>query len=99
MKRFFPWLALGLGLVTGLLLMRFGPLSPQQDIQLPLLTALILNEFAFILNVIAAGMGVRDLLAQGLDLRRILVLLGNLILAVAFLWLGIEMWPGSSSSV
>ena len=94
MQRSFPWLALGLGLLLALVLMRFGPTADGGG--LPLLTALLISEFGFLLTAIAAGIGVRDLVNQGARAVCILPLAGNALLAVNFLRMGLALWPGVS---
>ena len=94
MQRSFPWLALGLGLLLALVLMRFGPTADGGG--LPLLTALLISEFGFLLTAIAAGIGVRDLVNQGARAVCILPLAGYELLAVYFLRMGLGLWPGVS---
>ena len=94
MQRSFPWLALGLGLLLALVVMRFGPTADGGG--LPLLTALLSSEFGFLLTAIAAGIGVRSLLSQGARAVCILLLAGNALLAVNFLRMGLVLWPGVS---
>ena len=96
MKRPYPWLALGLGLLLGLILFRFGALNPEDEHSLPLLTLLLVAEFGFLVTAVAAGIGVRDLIRQGAQLAGITLLCGNLALAAGFLWVGIALWPVSS---
>lgn len=96
MKRPYPWLALGLGLSLGLILFRFGALNPEGENSLPLLTLLLVAEFGFLVTCVAAGIGVRDLIRQGARLATIIVLCGNLVLAVGFLRVGLALWPGTS---
>ncbi len=94
MQRSFPWLALGLGLLLALLLIRFGPTADGGG--LPLLTALLISEFGFLLTAIAAGIGVRGLLGQGARAVCIFLLACNALLAVYFLRTGLALWPGVS---
>ncbi|MEN8108498.1 MAG: hypothetical protein ABFS22_10900 [Pseudomonadota bacterium] len=91
MKRSFPLIALALGMLLTLVLMRFG------DAGLPLLTALLISEFGFLLTAIAAGISVRDLLKDGLHAVCILLLIGNALLAANFLRMGLAFWPGAGS--
>lgn len=96
MKRRYPWLALGLGLLLGLIIFRFGALNPEGQRSLPLLTLLLMAEFGFLVTGVAAGIGVRDLIRQGAQLATIILLSGNLALAAGFLWVGVALWPGTS---
>jgi hypothetical protein len=91
MQRPFPWLALGLGLLLALVLVRFEPTADGSG--LPLLTALLISEFGFLLTAIAAGISVRGLLQQGAQAVCVLLLAGNALLAVNFLRIGLALWP------
>lgn len=91
MKQSFPWLALGLGLVLSLLLLRFGTTAAGEG--MPLLTALLMCELGFLVTAIAAGIGLRDLIKQGINVATLLLLAGNLLLAANFLRLGLAFWP------
>ena len=95
MQRSYPWLALGLGLLLALLLLRFGP-TPDGG-GLPLLTALLISEFGFLLTVIAAGFSLRDLLRDGVQAVCLLLLAGNVLLALNFLRTGLALWPGAGN--
>ena len=91
MQRSFPWLTLGLGLLLALVLLRFGPTTDGGG--MPLLTALLVSEFGFLLTAIAAGICVRDLLRQGMQATGIFLLAGNALLAINFLRAGLAFWP------
>lgn len=91
MKYSYPWLALGLGLVLSLVLLRFGTTAAGEG--MPLLTALLMCEFGFLVTAIAAGIGVRDLVRQGKRMATLLLLAGNLLLAANFLRMGLGFWP------
>ena len=96
MQRSFPWLALGLGLLLALVLMRFGPTTDGGG--MPLLTGLLISEFGFLLTAIAAGIGIRDLLRQGVQAVCMLLLVGNVLLAANFLRMGMAFWPDVAGS-
>lgn len=96
MKPPYPALALGLGLLFGLILFRFGALNPEAEHSLPLLTLLLVAEFGFLVTCVAAGIGVRDLIRRGARLATIVLLCGNLLLAAGFLRVGLALWPGTS---
>lgn len=90
----FPWLALGLGLLIALLLMQTGALGPASERALPLLTLLIVTEFGFFLTGIGAGLALRNLVRQGIGVSQLAAAAGCGALSAAFLWLGLELWPG-----
>ncbi|HHH42607.1 MAG TPA: hypothetical protein ENK49_00570 [Gammaproteobacteria bacterium] len=94
MKLSFPWLALGLGLLVALVLAVSGAADPSGESALPLLTRLIMSEFAFFVTAIGAVQAIRAGLAQGFGPGVLLVAAGCGLLAVGFLWLGIVLWPG-----
>jgi hypothetical protein len=60
---------------------------------MPLLTALLMCEFGFLVTAIAAGIGLRDLVRQGMSAATLLLLAGNLVLAANFLRMGLMFWP------
>ena len=94
MKISFPWLALGLGLLLSVVLLRFSG-SDGDTHQLPLLAALLMSEFGLLVTAAAAVMGVYNLSRQGFKQPVvILLILGNLLLAAFFLRTGIALWPG-----
>jgi len=90
----FPWLAFGIGLLLAAFLFVSGARNPGAPHALPLLTLLIVTEFAFFLTAIGAVLGARALLRRGLDPGLSLTTLGCAALAVGFLVLGISLWPG-----
>ena len=93
----FPWLALGLGLVVAVGLAVSGAFSPEGSYKLPLLTMLIVNEFGFFVTAIGAGLGINALLAKGLNPALLGISIADALMAAMFLYLGIQMWPGSFS--
>ena len=94
MQRSFPWLALGLGLLLALVLMRFAPTADGGG--MPLLTALLISELGLLITAIAAGISMRDLVRQGVQATCILLLAGNVLLAVNFLRMGLAFWPDTT---
>ncbi len=95
MKKSIPWLTLGIGLFLALLLVRFSPLSASSGFILPMLTALLMSEFGFIITAIGAGISVRDVLKQGVQLRPAALFIGNLLLALNFANQGLSLWAES----
>ena len=90
MKHTYPWLALGLGLVFSLVLLRFGTTTTGDG--MPLLTALLMSEFGFLVTAIAAGLGIRGLMKPGMQPATLTLLVGNLLLAANFLRMGLVFW-------
>ena len=97
MKRSSHWLALALGLLLAMVLIRFSPLNPDAARTLPLLTALLMSEFGFVVTTIATVLGIREAMAKDRAMRTVLLVAGNLMLALGFLTMGLYLWPGSST--
>jgi hypothetical protein len=95
MKQSYPWLALGLGLILTLVLMRYATPGAEGSRQLPLLTGLLMAEFGFLVTAIAGGVCLRELLKQGMEKSAFMLLIANLLLAVNFVRLGLQLWPGA----
>ena len=93
-KLTFPWLALGLGLLVAVGLLSSGVLSPNASYALPLLTMLIVNEFGFFVTAIGAGVGINMVLKDGMQTPLLMVVIGDAVLAVSFLFWAIRLWPG-----
>ncbi len=92
----FPWIALGVGLLLLLLLLGTGALPLiREGRDLPLLTQLIMAEFGFFLTAIGAYKSIVAARAEGWRPALMLVLAGCVSLAVAFVWLGLRLWPGA----
>lgn len=95
----FPWIALVLGVMAATLLLFSGAVNETSDHKLPLLTLLIVNEFAFFVTAIGAGLGVTAMMQTGFAIREFMVILICGILAGGFLWLAIKLWPGMASTL
>jgi hypothetical protein len=93
----FPWLALGLGLLVAAGLLGSGAFGPPESYELPTLTLLIVNEFGFFVTAIGAGVGINTMLASGRHPGLLLASIACGLLAAAFLYLGILLWPGGFS--
>jgi hypothetical protein len=94
MKFPFAWLALGIGLLSAMVLLGSGATRSDGEYALPLLTLLIVSEFAFIVTAIGAVTGVRTLIGQRFQPGVLFAVAGCSALAVGFLWLIIRIWPG-----
>jgi len=71
-----------------------GAADPDTALMLPLLTVLIISEFGFIVSAIAVFLGGKTLLANGFDIVLTVVTLMCGMLAVEFMLIGIQHWPG-----
>jgi len=94
MKYPFYWLALGIGLIVIFLLLQSGVLGPADELRLPLLTLLIVNEFGFFVCAIGLLFAVREMKASEPSLAKWLTLLGNGVLSLSFVLIGLRLWPG-----
>lgn len=90
----FSGVALAVGLVLLVVLLKTGAMSPKPDRSLPLLTHLIIAEFGFFLTAIGAGSALRGLIARFEPVAALTAAACGL-LAVYFLWLGLRLWPGT----
>lgn len=96
-KQPFSWIAVGIGGLIALVVLKFGPLSDQTDAALPLLTALLLCEFGALVTAAGAYVGFRAWLPHRSDALGLLLAVLCLGLALGFLWLGLEIWSGLST--
>lgn len=94
MKRNFPVIALALGLIVVMVLAGFHPLSESAERKLPLLTALLVVEFGFLVNLAAVIFGIRAYSAGGKSKSGLLFVLLNSLIAGYLLVAGINLWPG-----
>ncbi|MBL4622706.1 MAG: hypothetical protein JKY89_09945 [Immundisolibacteraceae bacterium] len=89
----FAFIASGLGITLMLIALRGSQPLEDGSTTLPLLTLLIICEFAGIVTAIGAYSGVSRMRDQGMSV--VLVTLTGLcgVLAVSFLLLGLKFWP------
>ncbi len=89
----FPYLACAIA--TVLMLVALGGSKPAAggSTQLPLLTLLLICEFAFILTLAAVVSGLRRQTRDGFRLNLALATGGCLIYSIGFLLLGLRFWP------
>ena len=89
----FPYIALGLGIILLLVVITGSKTSNEGAATIPLLTLLVISEFAFIVTAIGVYIGTRHILSTGIKAVYITVTIICAILSVRFLFLGIELWP------
>jgi hypothetical protein len=92
----FPWVALGVGLILAAVLVQSGATEPATENALPLLTLLLISELGFLVTAAGALAGTLAAVREGIVPSRALAALGCAVLAVAFLIVGIGLWPGPS---
>ena len=90
---YFPYIALGSGLFLLLVVSVGNKTGTEGETILPLLTLLIVSEFSFFITAIGVCIGVRHSLAFGKNPIYIFVTAGCALLALRFIFLGIELWP------
>ena len=94
MKTFnFPYIAFSLGLFLGLILIKGSVLDTNGATTLPLLTLLIISEFAFFVTAIACYIGIRHIQSIGIKNGYSLVTLACFIMSITFMISGIALWP------
>ncbi len=92
-KENFPFIALGMGLLLILVVLQGSAVRDDGSTLVPLLTLLVVSEFAFFVNAIGAYIGIKHTLANGLRPLYGIVTLVCILLALFFAWTGISMWP------
>ena len=94
MIRNLPVIALVLGVAIILVLLGFHPLSEDTTRKLPLLTALLMVEFGFLVNAAAVIFTIKQRADGGTTTLGWLILVLNVLLAGFLLISGINLWPG-----
>lgn len=91
----FPYLASGTGLVLLLLLVEGSKPDTEGGTVLPLLTLLIVNEFAFFISAAGGIIGIRHIISNRFSLVYSIITSMCLLLTAVFIWHGIKIWPGT----
>ncbi len=89
----FPFIASGLGLFLMLLVIKGSEVSEDGITLIPLLTLLVVSEFAFFVNAIGAYIGIKYTLATGFKPIHGTATLVCVLLAAFFAWTGLSLWP------
>lgn len=90
----FPYVTLFLGVMFMLVVTVGGQINEAtNNTRLPLLTLLIVSEFAFFLTAAGAIVSIKHMLAHGANARLIVVALLCILSAITFLVKGISFWP------
>lgn len=94
MKTFnFPYIAFGLGLFLTIIVMKGSETGNDGSTLIPLLTLLVISEFAFFVTAAGAFIGIRHIRAVGFKFVYTAITALCLLAAVRFMLLGIELWP------
>ena len=91
MKQQFPKITMALGLILVLVLHRFAPGRAEGE-GMPLLTALFIAEFGFLVTLGAAIYSALDIRRVGARRQNLSQLLGNGLLAALFVYYGLDTW-------
>ena len=89
-KKVFPFIALGLSLFLAAVLLLGGALGGQ--LLMPLLAALLISEFGFILNLVGVFLAYQSL-SEARSISVMISMVGCALMTVFFFWLGITLWP------
>lgn len=89
----FPYIASALGIVIMLLVMKGGQPGADGSTAMPLLTLLVMSEFAFFVTAFGTYIGAKHLRATGIQPLYAVVTVFCALLSLRFMWLGIELWP------
>ncbi len=92
-KVYFPYLAAALCL-TFLPIILLGNTADEEGVRVvPLLSLLVINEFAFFVAIAGAYIGIQHLLVGGFKPFYGLATLVCIVLSIQFAVLGFQMWP------
>lgn len=89
----FPYVALTMGIFFMLVVTLGGRVGDSDSVKLPLLTLLVVSEFAFFLCAIGAYLSLRRIIDLGYSAIHALVGVSCIVLSIRFLILGIDFWP------
>ena len=92
-KYLFPYIALSLGLVLLLIVMKGSETQSSGNTAIPLLTLLVISEFGLFVTAIAAYLGIKHILASGVQFVYTATTVFCILLSLWFVLLGIELWP------
>lgn len=94
MKRInFPYIALGFGLFLMLVAIKGGETGNDGGTIMPLLSLLVISEFAFFATAIGGYTGIKHMLSVGIKPLYAAVTVFCILLSIRFIWLGMGFWP------
>ena len=93
MKHNFPFIAVGMGLLMLLAVLKGKELDAEGATLIPLLTLLAINEVAFAISAVGAFVGIKRLKADGVSALNVALVVMCGILMVCFAVLGFELFP------
>lgn len=94
MKKYhFPYIAVVLGIFFLILVLAGSKEGADGSTTLPLLTLLVVSEFAFIANAIAVYLGITHIRAGGSTPFYLVTTILCAVFTVVFMVLGVRLWP------
>jgi hypothetical protein len=88
-----PYVAVGIGIPLMLVVVRGSQAGSDGSALMPLLTLLVVSEFAFFLTAIGAYIGFRQIRSVGIQPLYALMTVFCVLLAIGFMWIGVKVWP------
>ncbi|WP_455376026.1 hypothetical protein [Kaarinaea lacus] len=88
-----PYFAVGIGVPLMLVVVKGSQAASDGSTLIPLLTLLVVSEFAFFLNAVGVFIGIKQIRAVGIQPLYALVTVFCVLLAIAFMGLGVKLWP------
>ncbi len=92
-KIHFPYLALALGLTFMFIIHMGSEVNAEHITRIPILSLLIMNEFAFFMAASASYIGIKHIQTIGWNTPYTFIVAGCAVLTVRFIYLGIQLWP------
>jgi len=92
-KIHFPYLALPLALVFLLIITIGSEISAVGITRIPLLSLLIMNEFAFFITAAATYIGIKHIQNTGFQTLYGGTTILCFVLTISFIFLGLKLWP------
>lgn len=89
----FPYLAVVLGLILMMIVTGGSSSGTEGGTAIPLLTLLVISEFAFFVTAIGAFLGIKHFHNVRQKPVYVAAIVICALLAIRFMWLGIELWP------
>ncbi|MDQ6955594.1 MAG: hypothetical protein Q9M21_00210 [Mariprofundaceae bacterium] len=92
-KIHFPYLALALGLIFMFIIHMGSEINAEHITRIPILSLLIMNEFAFFMAASATYIGIKHMQSIGWSTSYTFIVAGCAVLTLRFIYLGIQLWP------
>lgn len=92
MKKNLPMLSLTVGLIFAIILRQFTVLNSDIEQTLPMLASLFMAELGAIVTAYAVFTSVKTLQASGMNYMTLALLIGNALLTLNFIYMGMGLW-------